>query len=84
MEAEQILELMRGYFSGKESADTLAALPDLQPRQLLKESLDYVDFVVYLEEELDREIDISQVGAALQNLNFRELSAEVSRMLETA
>ena len=82
MTADEVLETMKAYFAGKQPAEVLAAFPEQTPRALLKESLDVVDFVVYLEEELDREIDLNALGEVLLNRNFGELSQEMARMLE--
>lgn len=82
MQPTQILETMKAYFAEKQPAEVLATFSEQSPRALLKESLDVVDFVVYLEEELGREIDINQLGEAILKLNFGELSVEVSRILD--
>jgi hypothetical protein len=81
LEAEEILERMRAYFTGKQPEEALAGFAGQSPRALLRESLDVVDFIVYLEEELGRDIDINQLGEALLNKNFGDLSVEVARLL---
>jgi acyl carrier protein len=81
VEPTAVLDLMKAYFADRQPEPVMASFADQSPRALLKESLDVVDFVVYLEEQLDREIDINQLGEALLNKNFGELSVEVSRML---
>ena len=84
MQPEEVLALMKGYFMGKQPPEVLETFGEQSPRALLQESLDVVDFVVYLEEELGRDININELGEALLNRNFRELSGEVSRMLAEA
>lgn len=81
MQPNEILETMKAYFAGKQPAEVMDSFSEQSPRALLQESLDVVDFVVYLEEELGREIDINQLGEAILNKNFGELSHEVSRLL---
>jgi acyl carrier protein len=81
VQPEEVLALMKGYFAGKQPAAVLETFGEQSPRALLQESLDVVDFVVYLEEELGRDIDINQLGEALVNKNFGALSVEVSRIL---
>lgn len=81
MQPTEILETMKAYFAGKQPVEVMDNFPQQSPRALLQESLDVVDFVVYLEEELGRDIDINQLGEALLNKNFGELSAEVARIL---
>ena len=85
MEAVAILGLMKSYFVQRQpplSAELLEQFPTQSPRELLKESLDVVDFLVYLEEELDRDIDVNQLGEALLYKNFGDLAGEVARMLD--
>ena len=84
MDTELILEKMKTYFAGKLSEEELATFAEQAPRTILKESLDVVDFLVYLEDELGREIDINELGDPILNKNFGELAQEVSRMLEPA
>jgi acyl carrier protein len=82
VQPDQILSLMKSFFEGKQPPEILEGFAEQKPVTLLKESLDVVDFVVYLEEELGREIDMQQVGAALASLTFGELAEQVSAMLE--
>lgn len=84
MDPNAILEVMKGYFAGKAPQETLANFAEISPRELLKESLDVVDFLVYLEEESGKEIDVQALGEALLNMNFRELAEEVSRTFAPA
>jgi len=84
MEPQPILEMMRRFFAEKDPPvppHVMESFPEQSPSALLKESLDVVDFIVYLEEELGRPIDVSQLGGAMMDSNFGELSVEVSRML---
>lgn len=73
---------MKEYFVGKQPASVLENFGARSPRELLTASLDVVEFVVYLEEKLDREIDINALGDTLINSNFQELSEHVARLLE--
>ena len=81
MTPDEVLNLMKAYFADKQPAEVLDTFAEQRPKALLTQSLDVVDFVVYLEEELDREIDIQQLGEAIISKNFGELSVEVSRIL---
>jgi acyl carrier protein len=83
LDAATILETMRRFFEGKQPPEVMASFATQQPRALLTESLDVVDFVVYLEEELGREIDMQKVGAALLSNDFGDLSVAVSQLLAT-
>ncbi len=81
MTPETVLSMMKSFFADKQPAEVMESFAEQRPRTLLTQSLDVVDFVVFLEEELGREIDIQQVGEAIVSKNFGELSVEVSRML---
>ncbi len=79
MESTSVLEVMRTFFKDKQPESALADFGAQSPRVLLKESLDVVDFIVYLEEELGCEIDIREVGEAMMSKNFAEIAEEVAR-----
>jgi len=81
MEPNAVLERMRAYFERKQPPEVLATFGTQSPKALLPDSLDVVDFILYLEEVTGCEIDINEVGEALMNKNFDELADEVSRRL---
>lgn len=81
MDADAILERMRAYFEGKQPEEVIAGLAGQSPRVLLKESLDFVDFIVYLEEEVGRDIPLNQIGEGLLNRTFGELAGDLARLL---
>jgi len=81
MSPERLLESMRGYFKGKMSAEALANLENESPRTYLKESLEVVDFIVHIEDEIGQEIDITEVGKELLSATFGQLAAEIHRRL---
>jgi acyl carrier protein len=81
VQPDAVLNLMKAYFADRQPPEVLDRFAEQSPRALLTESLDVVDFVVYLEEELGREISIQRLGQALLDKNFGELSVEVPRML---
>lgn len=80
MTGELVLERMAAFFADRQPEAVMAEFATLSPRTLLQESLDVVDFVVYLEEELGVEIPLQKLGEALYNKNFGELAAEVARL----
>jgi acyl carrier protein len=81
VDRNELLGIMRGYFEGKSSPEVLADFAAVSPRSLLKESLDVVEFVLHLEDELGREIDLARLGGALQHESFGALAAEASGWL---
>ncbi|MBM3947036.1 MAG: hypothetical protein FJ315_06525 [SAR202 cluster bacterium] len=80
MTAEQVLEVMRAYFeeAGTPPGVNLANFGALSPRLLLTESLDVVTFLVYLEEELEREFPLQEMGEASLNQTFAEMAAQIA------
>lgn len=82
MDTPQLMDLMRAYFAGRQPEEVLASLETRYPEDLLKESLEVVEFAVYLEEELGTEVDINGLGQALAGKTFGELALEVPRFLQ--
>jgi hypothetical protein len=72
---------MKAYFVGKQPPEVLEQFERHRPPELLKESMDIVEFVLTLEESLGREIGFAQIGPALASKTFGELSVEVARLL---
>ena len=83
MDADRIMALMQKFFSEKKSVESVENLPTQPVTSLLTDSLDVVDFLMFLEDELQlkTEIDLTQFGPSLMNRNFGELAAEISRWL---
>ena len=82
MDRDAVLEKMRAYFERKQPPDVLATFGSQSPKALLPDSLDVVDFILYIEEATGCEIDINEVGESLMSKNFGELAEEVSRRLD--
>lgn len=80
MTSDDALQTMQRYFAGKAPPEVLERFDETPARNLLKESLDVVDFIVYLEEESGREVDIQEVGEALVGMTFRELADYIARV----
>lgn len=78
---ETVLARMRAYFERKQPPDVLASFAQLSPKELLQESLDVVDFILYLEEDLGSEFDVNEMGEALMNRSFGELADDIARRL---
>ena len=81
MDRDAVLDKMRAYFEKKQPPEVLATFGTQPAKALLPDSLDVVDFILYIEEATGCEIDINEVGEALMNKNFDELADEVSRRL---
>ncbi len=81
MDEAGMLDVMRRYFQEKEQPAAMERFAELDPKSLLKESLDVVDFVVFLEDELGREIDTTRISEIFTATTFRELAGEVARLM---
>jgi hypothetical protein len=82
--AAQIVEVMHRYFKGREALPEATAFAAESPGKYLTESLDVVDFLVYLEEEIGQEISINEVGESMMNLSFGELANDLAVKLAPA
>lgn len=77
MTKDEAIAVMSGFFAARgEEAPT--DLENQRPREVLRESLDVVDFVVYLEEELKIQLDIQELGETLLGRTFGELATELA------
>ena len=83
MTTGDILGHMLEYFQKGNPALTAESLGDANVTSLLKDSLDVVEFMMFMEEKLhlDTQVDLTQVRGNLVNGNFRELAAEILRRL---
>lgn len=77
MNEQAILELMRAYFPPEQTAGDLESFAEKFPRSLIKESLDVVNFLIYIEDNTGCHIDITEVGTAMLDHNFRQLAAQL-------
>jgi acyl carrier protein len=84
MTADEVLETMKAYFAGKQPPEVMDRFASTMPTALLTESLDIIDFVVYLDEAFGKEINLTELGGAITNKTFGQLAEEMSVWLETA
>jgi hypothetical protein len=82
MDQAEVVQVMRAHFEGGtyEPAE-LEGFADKKATELLTESIDVVEFLMYLEDHLGPGVDASKVGPAMANMTFGELAAELSRRL---
>ncbi len=83
MEAEAIFKVMEKYFAAKKPEAVHAPLREQPVTALLQDSLDLVDFLIYLEDELklEGEIDMHRFGPSVMNKNFGELAGVIAQVL---
>jgi hypothetical protein len=82
MEKQAVLEIMRSYFIGKQPESALESFGQKFPRAFMTESLEVVDFLVYLEDETGFHMDITEVGPAMLDKNFDELAARLAEEMD--
>lgn len=81
MNQQAILDIMKDFFTGKLPPAQFESFGELRPREIMKESLTVVEFMVHLEEQTGCHIDISEVGEAMMNKNFGQLAGELAARL---
>lgn len=81
MDQATVLNVMKANFEGSLPPEKLARFAETKAADLFEESIDVVNFLFYLEDELGPKIDASQVGPALANKTFGELAADLARAL---
>ena len=81
MTQAEVLERMKAHFEGTCPPEMLEGFADKKATELLTESIDVVEFLMYLEDQLGPKVDASQAGPAMANMTFGELAAELSRKL---
>jgi acyl carrier protein len=73
------LNQMKTFFEDKTEPEVLQRFAETPSTELLEESIDVVEFIVYLEDELKIKIDSNKLGPAVANMTFGELAAELCR-----
>lgn len=83
MDQKTILSLMEKYFAKKKPEASKTPLNEQPVTSLLQDSLDLVDFLIFLEEELklEGEIDMHQFGPSVMNKNFGELAEVIAKFI---
>jgi hypothetical protein len=81
MNQQAILEAMKSYFSAKQPPEALQSFATIKPQALMPDSMDVVNFIVYLENAFNFHIDINQIGPALIDKNFGEVAGIIASKL---
>jgi acyl carrier protein len=84
MDQAAALQTMKNFFEDKAEPEVLANFPDRSATELLEESIDVVEFIVYLEDELKIRIDANKLGPAVANMTFADLASELCRQCGTS
>ena len=82
MDQAEVLQVMKAHFEGGTyDPAELEGFPEKKATDLLTESIDVVEFLMYLEDQLGQGVDASKIGPAMASMKFGELAAELSRRL---
>ncbi len=81
MDQAAVLSKMKAFFEETQPAEKLDHFADTKATEFFQESIDVLNFLFYLEDEFGGKIDATQVGPAMANKTFAELSAELCRLL---
>jgi acyl carrier protein len=84
MDQAEVLQVMKAHFEGGtyEPAE-LEGFADKKATELLTESIDVVEFVMYLEDKLGPAVDATKAGPAMSSKTFGELAEELSRRMKS-
>jgi hypothetical protein len=72
---------MKADFERTAPPEKLENFANVKATELFDESIDVINFLFYLEDELGPKIDASQIGPAMANMTFGELATELCRVL---
>lgn len=81
MDQATVLGVMKANFEGAVPPEKLERFADMKAMELFEESIDVINFLFYLEDELGPKVDASQVGPSMANMTFGELAAKLSQVL---
>ena len=72
---------MKAHFEGQSSPEVLDRFAATRAMEMFEESIDVVNFLFYLEDELGPKIDASRVGPAMANMTFSELAERLTDLI---
>ena len=81
MDQATALAKMKAFFVDNNPPESLERFEDVKATDLLTESIDVIEFLMYLEDELRAKIDANQIGPALANMTFGDLATKLCRVL---
>lgn len=78
-----IMTYMLEYLQKANPSMTAESLAEQNVTSVLTDSLDVVEFMMYMEDRLgvDTQFDLTPLRARIVNCNFRELAGEILRLL---
>ena len=80
IDREQVIEAIAEFIRRESPSFSTQDLEGLKASDVIKQSLELVEFVLHLEEKLGIEININALGEKLINKSFGGLADELIRM----
>jgi hypothetical protein len=78
-----VLAKMRTFFEENDAPpEVLANLADAKATSIIRESIEALEFLMYLETELGAKINVNSLGPALANMTLGELATEICRQID--
>lgn len=81
MDQAAVLLKMKAHFEGQNAPADLDRFAETKAMELFAESIDVVNFLFYLEDELGPKIDASRIGPSMANMTFGELAAKLTELI---
>ena len=81
MDQATVLDRMKAHFEGPNPPPELARFGEVRAMDMFAESIDVVNFLFYLEDELGPKIDASRIGPAMATMTFGELAAKLADLI---
>lgn len=81
MDQATVLERMRAHFEGQSPPHDLERFAETRAMDMFAESIDVVNFLFYLEDELGPTIEATRIGPAMANMTFAELSSKLCDLI---
>jgi acyl carrier protein len=81
MDQATVLDRMKAHFEGQSPPEVLARFSDVRAMDMFAESIDVVNFLFYLEDELGPKIDASRIGPSMANMTFGELATKLCQLI---
>jgi hypothetical protein len=83
MDERTVLAVMESFFATRQPPVTMATLAEQPVMALLTDSLNVEEFLLHLELglQLERAIDVNQLGPSIIDKSFGELAREITRIL---
>jgi acyl carrier protein len=81
MNQAEVLQLMKAHFEGNYEPSELEGFGEKKATDLLTESIDVVEFVMYLEDKLGASVVAPKMGPAMASKTFGELAGELAERM---